>query len=105
MLDCALDPTSLVLALPTVDPGDVLVQSLTQRHRGLKDTQACHGRIQVELVTGHPALEALEGVGLQIGGEAAASPRGGPMNRTRPAYLVAPSGDGHEVKQLQDVGQ
>ena len=96
---------SPILASPTDDPGNVFVQSLAQFDGSLEKRQASDSSVQIELVASRPALEALEGVRLQVGREGTAPLGGRAMNRTRAAHLAARGERGNEPKQLQNLRQ
>jgi hypothetical protein len=50
-----------------MDPGDFPMQTLAQSDRSVEDGHTSDGCVQVELIPGRPALEALKGVTAQVG--------------------------------------
>jgi hypothetical protein len=60
---------------------------------------------EVEGVAGAAALEAVEGLLVEVGGEAAAGADGGAVQGAGAALLGAACGVGLELEQLQDGGE
>ena len=69
-------------ASPAPDPGDFAVEAFAQGHGRIEEAQPRHGGVQVQLIARGAAREALVHVALQVGGEGAATPRGGVMYPT-----------------------
>ena len=78
---------------------------MAQVEGGVVSALACGVCPEVQGVAGLAALEALEGVLVQIGGEAAAGAGRGAMQGTGAALLAAFGGAWVEAEQLQYGGQ
>ena len=93
-----------LFSVPGAESGQRLAQSVAQVDGSVVGGQAFRRGPEVEGVAAAVALEAVEQVAVEVGGEAAAGGGRGAVQGTRAASLGASGVGGPEAEQSQDVG-